>query len=192
MTDFECFQLFVALKLHFNDPRYNYFSYDGAVRKNDQSFEWRNDRYNFYALNNRHPKRGDMIYFIVSNLVVNSNFWVTEALEERAEEVYRDFKRRIQSLSYLFEGDCRKLFGDGDIFHTTGDYPTLLTKYLQGEIMLETVCILNTILNFIPTWDIEIKDDIVWPSYKLRFLRYAMFLKLDYERYERLLKKHYK
>ncbi len=72
---------------------------------------------------------------------------------------------------------------------TNGDYPVLLTKALRKEIQIETLCLLNNILNFFPMWAFKIDDTIRWPVYKKIALKYASFLPQDSVKYKLILKK---
>jgi hypothetical protein len=99
----------------------------------------------------------------------------------------------LQSLSYTFENDCKKLFGEtqnpNDLIKTNGDYPKLLTMALQRDIEIETLCILNAILNFVPMWNEKIQDTIRWPEFRLKVQKFATFLPRDVVKYKMLLKK---
>ena len=135
-----------------------------------------------------------MIAFIVANLVEDEKSWVGVLLQEEADINYRKRQKVIQSLSYTFENDCKLIFEDcilnpNEVLKTDGDYPVLLTKTLRKEIQIETLCILNQILGFIPMWTNKINDTIRWPEYRRKCIKYASFLPQDVVKYKLLLKK---
>jgi hypothetical protein len=68
-------------------------------------------------------------------------------------------------------------------------YPLLLSKLLYGEVSIETVCILNSILNFLPMWDKKINDTIHYPSVSLKIKKYTPFIQFDPTKYKLILKK---
>jgi hypothetical protein len=70
-----------------------------------------------------------------------------------------------------------------------GNHPSLLTSYMRKEVEMETMCILNSILNFFPMWTIKIKDTIIWPSHRMRLLKYNAFLNNDNTKYKIILRK---
>jgi len=76
-----------------------------------------------------------------------------------------------------------------DILKTNGGYPLLLTKTLRGEISMETLCLLNSILNFLPMWDKNIAEDVRWPEFRRKMVKYAAFLPKDVVKYKLILKK---
>ena len=113
-------------------------------------------------------------------------------LQEEAVKRYNKHKKVLQSLSYTFESDCKKLFADGnpnDLIRTNGEYPKLLTMALQRDITVETLCILNSVLNFFPMWSSKISDTIRWPEFRTKVLKFTAFLPRDVVKYKMILKK---
>jgi hypothetical protein len=64
-----------------------------------------------------------------------------------------------------------------------------LTYTLQKETKIETLCILNSILGFLPMWDKKITDTIRWPNLKRKIVKYTAFLPKDVVKYKLILKK---
>jgi hypothetical protein len=193
MTGYETFGLYQALKLHFTSESYDFFKYNGKTNVSVTTFENRKDKYHFYKLSRKYTDRDDMVNFIVANFVEDENSWVGSLLQENAEVNFRKHQKVIQSLSYTFENECRNVF-DGfsnpnDIIMTDGVYPILLTKTLRSEISIETLCVLNSVLNFFPMWTKRIDDTIRWPEFRRKCIKYASFLPKDDVKYKLILKK---
>jgi len=201
MTGYEAFSLYESLKLHFTKDSYDFFKYNGKTRVSVQSFEIRKDKYYFYKISRKYPNKDNLIDFLVANFVTDENIWVGKLLEEEAHSRYLTRQKVIQSLSYIFENDCKLIFEDcklisedcklnpNELLKTDGDYPILLTKALRKEIQIETLCILNTVLNFLPMWTKKIADTIQWPIYRQKIVKYAAFLPQDSVKYKLILKK---
>ena len=194
MTGYEAFSLYESLKLHFTKDSYDFFKYNGKTRVSVQSFEIRKDKYYFYKISRKYPNKDNLIDFLVANFVTDENIWVGKLLEEEAHLRYLARQKVIQSLSYIFENDCKLIFEDcklnpNELLKTDGDYPILLTKALRKEIQIETLCILNTVLNFLPMWTKKIADTIQWPIYRQKIVKYAAFLPQDSVKYKLILKK---
>lgn len=194
ISGYEAFGMYQALKLHFTTDSYDYFKYNGKTSISVTSFENRKDKYHFYKLSRKFTNKDDLIAFIVANLVEDEKSWVGVLLQEEADINYRKRQKVIQSLSYTFENDCKLIFDDcilnpNEVLKTDGDYPVLLTKTLRKEIQIETLCILNQILEFIPMWTNKINDTIRWPEYRRKCIKYASFLPQDVVKYKLLLKK---
>jgi hypothetical protein len=192
MTGYEAFGIYQALKLHFTTDSYDFFKYNGKTNVSVTAFENRKDKYHFYKLSRKYTNKEDLINFIVANLVEDETAWVGNLLTEEADNNFRKRQKVIQSLSYTFENDCKDLFDDckepNELLSTNGDYPILLTKTLQKDIQIETLCLLNQILNFLPMWDKKITDTIRWPEYRRKLLKYASFLPKDSVKYKLILK----
>lgn len=194
MTGYETFGLYQALKLHFTTDSYDYFKYNGKSSISIDAFEKRKDKWHFYKLSRRLQSRDEMMAFIVANFVNDEGIWVGNLLDENSDIVYRQRQKVIQSLSYTFQNDCEKAF-DGvsdpnEILQSeSGDYPKLLTMTLRKEIELETLCILNRILGFVPMWTRKISDTVRWPSYNRKILKYTPFINFDDTRFKMILKK---
>lgn len=194
MTGYETFGIYEALKLHFTKDSYDFFKYNGKTNISVSAFENRKDKYHFYKLSRKLPNREDLIDFIVANLIKNETLWVGDLLNDDAVVTYRQRQRVLQSLSYIFENDCKKVF-DGvedpnDVIKVNdGSYPVLLTQMLQKNIEFETVCVLSKILGFLSMWQKKITDDIRWPTVHRKLTKSAAFLPQDVVKYKLILKR---
>lgn len=194
ITGYEAFSLYNALKLHFTTDTYDFFKYNGKSKVSVEAFENRKDKWHFYKLSRRLSNKDDLVDFLVANFVHDENTWVGNLLDEQSDTIYRQRQRVIQSISYTFQSDCERLF-DGVANPNTilqsdnGDYPVLLTKTLQKDVQIETLCILNRILNFLPRWNKTISDTIRWPLYSRKIIKYTPFTPQDDTKFKLLLKK---
>lgn len=194
MNGYEAFCLFNSLKLHFNQEKYDFFRYNGKSNVSVDAFEKRRDKFHFHKIARKKLNDDEMKMFFVYNLVEKPDSWAGDLLTEESNENYMKHLKVSQSLSYIFENDCRKIFGDVDdpnslLISSNGDYPPLLKMALQKDIQIETVCLLNTILNFLPSWSKNITDNIRWPEYRRKMIKYAAFLPQDVVKYKLILKK---
>lgn len=193
MTGYDCFALYQAIKLHFSSDTYDFFRYEGKTRVTVSSFEKRNDKYHFYKLSRKFPKREVLIDFLIANFLDNEKMWIGDLLLDDAETVYLKRQKFLQSLSYAFENDCHNIL-DGvgnpnEILTTDGNYPILLVSALRKEINIETLCILNMILNFLSMWKRKIVDDIHWTEFCKKVEKYTPFIPKDIEKYKTILRK---
>jgi hypothetical protein len=194
MTGYETFEIYQSLKLHFTTDSYDFFKYGGKTKTSIDAFENRKDKYHFYKLSRRLQTKEEMINFIVAQFVHDDNAWVGNMLDEQSDAIYRQRQKVIQSLSYIFENDCYKIFDDAlnpnaVLQSEDGDYPVLLTLTLQKTTQIESLCLLNSILKFLPMWDKKINDTIRWPQYKRKIVKYTPFIEFDSTRFKMILKK---
>lgn len=183
MTGYEAFSLYNSLKLHFSSNSYDYFKYHGKSNISIESFENRKDKYYFYKLS-RMQEPEEYIQFLVSNLLIDDKIWVGKLLEEGAIFAYKQRMAVIQSLTYNFQSDCKLLKDNCNdpnelLIVNDGDYPKLLTMTLQKDVGLETLCILNSLMNFLPMWNKKISDTIRWPEFYRKCQKYTPFIPFD-------------
>jgi hypothetical protein len=195
MTGYEAFCLYTSLKLHFNSDSYDYFKYHGKVSTSIEAFENRKDKWHFYKLSRRFANVDICRDFLVANLVHNQDVWVGHLLTNESDEEYRKRQKIIQSLTYTFTNEIESLMSHdkpNDLFMShDGEYPELLIKLLHEEISLETVCILNKVLEFLPSWDRKIGDTIHYPNVSKKIKKYTPFIPFEPTKYKLILKKEY-
>lgn len=184
-TPFQIYQIYVALKSHFNTTSYDFFKYNNKVRATKKAFEQRNDKAFFFRL----AKHENPIEFMVS-LLIEDDFWVGDMISNiRAEEIYKDWRRRTQSLTYMFKNELRELGNDiPSLFEAKrGSQPEIIKKYFNKKIHLETLVILVDALDMIPYWDKKLKDDLMWEELRNKIIKYMPFLKYDKTRFRKLV-----
>ena len=118
--------------------------------------------------------------------------WIGDALDSQAEMKYKEWQKRIQSMSYIFSNDIEKLLNKEDFENwfkvENGQHPVLLKQTIAKYICMETFSILNMILNFIPDWDKKIKETFVWPQFRDKVLKYTPFLEVDKTKFRKILR----
>ena len=153
---FECYELYLAVKAHFTRPQYDFYKYNGKVNTSVSAFESRPDKGLFKKISRKYSiaKATDLY---VANFINNPNMWIGEFLNDEAEEVYLEWQKRIESLSYHFSEECDQLlhwvetngYKFNDIFKVkNSDHPVIVKMALQHVISIETFIILNRLLDF--------------------------------------------
>jgi hypothetical protein len=179
MTPFECYRTYLALKRHFTSD-YDYFKYHGKTNASFNAFEARNDKL-FFMKVAKHP---DPLHFMMINILHNPKVWIRDiAYGKDAEDLYQGWLKKIQALTYFFVNDLKKLsnFKDAFIFKAN-EHPPIITKYLSGEIALETLVIITTVVetgDVLAYWDKKMENDPVWEDISTKIKKYTPFLSLD-------------
>ena len=195
-TGFESFALYNALKLHYTSDSYDFFKYNGKTNVSRDNFAKRKDKYSFYKLSRKYSLDELKQYYISNFLVKNVN-WVGDIIGEEGESNYKEWQKRNQSLTYRFEQDIIGLLNalqspNEMLVVTDGQYPILLKEVMQGTIIIETLVILNDIMNFFPMWSKKIDDTIIWPEFERKCLKYTPFLEYDKAKFKAILKESLK
>jgi len=192
VTDFETYKTYLAFKNHFTKKDYDYFKYCGRSRASISSFHKRKDRYFFERLS-RQKNDDEIKAYFVANFVECDDpdrLWIGEIIRS-GEDTYTNWMKRSQSLFYLFKTEI-EVFIRKDNFEKlfdckTGNHPEILKKHLQKAISIETITILDLILEFTKKFDKKLTDP-VWEFISLRIQKYKPFINIDVEKYKEVLK----
>lgn len=178
MNNLEALTLFVALRLHFTTEAYDYFRFNGKVKYKLHDISKRKDKLQIAKL----AKHSNPIGLLVSNFSINSNIrWLGDVFTEKANQTYKDYVKRIESLTYTFKEELKKFhpkFADNFIV-PKNSHPYALRLFLGEHISLETLVMINESTNFHAYWDNEMHDDIVWQQVHLQIPKYRPFLQFD-------------
>ena len=173
----ECYKEYVALKRHFENSSYDYFKYNGKVKVSSDSFQKRKDKY-FFEKIARHP---DLHNFLLANLSKNPKYWIRELAGTDAENTYKEWVKRQQSLTYMFKQELSKLDSDfnSNFICKNNKHPILLKLYLAKDISLETLCLLLEFSGAMKHWNEKMEYDIVWDETRIKIEKYTPFIKAD-------------
>ena len=191
MNGYDLYCTYQAIKLHFSSESYNFFHYDGKTRVSVDAFQKRRDKFLFHRLARKY-RDDEMVPFLVANFVANDDNWTKSLLEDEAEETYKDWKRTTDSMSKIYVEDLQKV-ATKDTFNELfkvedGQFPKLLVAFLQKDVTIETMVILNNIFDFIRIWDKKISDDIIYPKVSRKIRKYGSFLAVNVDKYKQLTK----
>ena len=113
-------------------------------------------------------------------------------MDSEAEQNYVKYKKTQESIHRTFEVDINSLDGydiESLLSSEDGQHPTIIKLWMQEEITLETVVILNSILGFITREDSKIKDTIIWPDQKKLIEKYTPFVKFNADKVKTICRK---
>jgi|TARA_Y100000589_G_scaffold185107_1_gene175370 hypothetical protein len=193
MMPFDAYRCYLSMKNHFTKDKYDYHKYCGKSRATVQAFYKRKDRFWFEKFA-RSKSDKEVEEFFVSNFITctdPSKLWIGEMIRN-GENRYTAWKKRTQSLSYLFKEETESIFADNDfdsMFSMDGSrHPQILKEHLSGRVSLETMVILDGILGYKSKWDKSLTDP-VWETVSMKMKKYSPFLNIDVPRYKNILKK---
>jgi len=186
---FESYKLYNALKLHFETDGYDAIKYNFKTSIKPQSFFKRKDKYFFAKIANTYENLMD---FYVANFK-NDVKYVGDMLNEGGERYYREHKKVMESLSYTFENDINKLAEDNQfdslLEANNNEHPLVIQLWMQDEIQLETVVIIDSITGFMDRESKKISETIIWPDIYRKITKYKPFVKFDKTKCVNVLKK---
>jgi hypothetical protein len=186
---FNAYVKFLALRKHFTTDNYDYFKYNGKVRANYETFMSRNDAYSFAKL----AKKDDVQGLILSNLLINKNIWVRDLLDSEGEARYMNWRKKIESLGYVFKSELAHLNDEykRNFISVDGQHPYVMTLLLQKKISLETFTILTFMANIFSYWSEKIVDKHISFDIIDKSRKYKPFLEFDTDRFKTIVKERF-
>tara|TARA_E500000318_G_scaffold27257_3_gene27323 strand:- start:14643 stop:15254 length:612 start_codon:yes stop_codon:yes gene_type:complete len=188
---YEVYTTYLAIRQHFTSEKYDYHKYCGKVRSSLSSFYKNKNRFWFEKLSRKYNDE-EIVQLFVSNFALSesfSNLWIGHMVRD-GEEKYSEWKKSIQSRSYIFKQESEDLFSShkvDEVFDTNNGHPILLKKYLSKDISLETLIIYDSIFGYVKDFDKKLKDP-VWESVSIRIKKYFSFIHIDVFKYKKILK----
>ena len=184
MEPVDVYLMYCALKAHFGKSDYDYITYKGKTKIKRESFYKRKDRSFFVKISKKYDNPQD--YFL-SNFIKDRNGYIANFNDQN----YESWKLKRQG---FFEGFGVEMYPLVLSFEAlfdikNGNHPKLLKEFLGGRVSIETMIILNNLVNYSKKWDKQLEDDVVWPDLKKFMNNYKRFLTIDEKRYRMKLLK---
>lgn len=181
---YQMYVYYLAIKRHFTS-NYDFHKYNGKINASVTSFETRKDKFFFYKLS----KKTDAKNFILANVVENPNIWVGDIVGEKGDAVFMEWKKRQQSISYVFKSELSNLDEDFDsnLIVKDGQHPKLLRLYINRTISKETLIIVDDLTNVFSYWNNKLVDKIIFPDILNTCNKYKPFLEFDRNKMKNIL-----
>ena len=192
MTPIDVYKTYLAFKNHFTKQSYNYFKYSGKSKASVEAYNNRKDRYFFERMSRKKTDDEIKEYFLANFVECDDpdRLWIGEIINT-GEDNYKSWAKRFQGLGYLFKTEvevfCHKETFQ-QLFSVKGQsHPEILKKYLQGALSIETMVILDMILEYTKDFDSKLIDP-VWETVSLKIKKYKPFLNIDVTKYKQVLR----
>ncbi len=183
MDGFEAYKFANAVNLHFNSD-YDCFKYHFKTRVSQKSYWGRPDKYQLTKIGKRFKSKDEIIRYFAAHQVAG-NKWVGDMI--RDEDVYVDYLKKIESLSYNFREELDQLseykLDDLLIIDINSNYPMIINKYLEDTVSLETICVLNSLTGFMQDADKKITETIMWPDLFKKVVKYEPFINFNNKKF---------
>ena len=190
MTPIEVYKTYLAFKNHFTKKNYDYFKYCGKTNASSSAFNKRKDRY-FFERMSRKKDEDEIKQFFLANFIECDDpdrLWIGEIIRS-GNDYHSSWLKRFQGLTYLFENESEFITKQNfeDLFLVKGySHPEILKKYLQKDISIETMVILDTMLNYTKDFNKKMSDP-VWETVGLKIKKYKPFLNINIDRFKEIL-----
>jgi len=179
VTPFQCYKCFIALKLHFNDAKYDFFAMKGRTpRITYNSYMKRNDRHFFERI----AKHRDPMMYILANFVNDFNGFASNF----SDAPYNRWRRVTDSLEYTFRETLDKIPDINEYIRVVDGKSELLNMYFSGKIEPEILCILDKIYGIFKYW-LKNLSNVVFSDIFKWLTNYSPFIDFDVKTYKKIL-----
>jgi len=192
MTPIDVYKTYLAFKNHFTKKSYNYFKYGGKSKASVQAYNKRKDRYFFERMSRKKSDEEIKDYFLANFVECDDpdRLWIGEIISS-GEDNLKSWMKRSQTMSYMFKTEVEVFVNRENfqqLFSIKGQsHPEVLKKYLQGALSIETMVILDIILEYVKNFDKKLEDP-VWETVSLKIKKYKPFLNINVNKYKSILK----
>ena len=190
MDPFDVYKLYNALKLHFEQDSYDAIKYNYKTTVNPNSFFKRKDKY-FFAKIGKNQK--DIQNFFVFNFIEDMKY-VGDMMDIEGQQNYTKHKKIHESIHREFEKDINTITEQFDnllVVHTINTPPKIIEMWMEEEVSLETVVILNSLTDFIRVEGKKITETLFWPDVSRKIIKYGPFVNFSKEKCLNIIKKRF-
>ena len=190
LDPFDVYKLYNALKLHFENDSYDAIKYNFKTTVNPNSFFKRRDKY-FFAKLGKNQK--DIQNFFVFNFIEDMKY-VGDMMDIEGQNNYTKHKRIHESLSREFEKDINTLDTDFDkllVVNNINTPPLNIERWMEEDISLETVVILNSLTGFVNKEGNKITETLFWPDVSRKITKYGPFVNFEKDKFVQIIKKRF-
>ena len=180
MEPIDVYLMYCAMKAHFSKNDYDFFTYKGKSRVPRNSFYKRKDRGFFVKLSRKYSEE-DLKNYLVANFIIDRRGYIANFSNEN----YEQWKEKRNNFYNMFTDEIRPLVKNfNPLFEVkNSEHPNLLKEYLGKRVSLETLIILDDLVNFSKTWDNRMAEDYIWFDLKKLMNNYKRFLTIDKNQY---------
>tara|TARA_R110001592_G_scaffold2232_3_gene13565 strand:- start:512 stop:1093 length:582 start_codon:yes stop_codon:yes gene_type:complete len=181
MQPIDVYLMYCAMKAHFGKTDYNFIKYGGKSRVPRNSFFKRKDRYFFVKLSKKYKTENEIRNYFIANFMMEQRGYVANFNDEN----YEKWQNRQNNFHDIFTNEIQPMIQDfNSLFEIKkSEHPKLMKEYLGKRISLETLIILDELVEYSKKWNEHLKDDILWPDLKKLMNNYKWFLTFDKKQY---------
>ena len=187
MEPIDIYLMYCAMKAHFGKSDYDFVKYGGKTKIKRESFYKRKARLFFVKLSRKYKTEEEIKNYLVSNFIKNKKGYIADF----SDKIFDSWKLKRREFFDMFVVEMKPLVDSFQNLFTVknGQHPKLLKEFLGSRVSLETLVILDELVEFSNDWDKTLEDDIVWIDLKELMNNYKRFLTIDVKKYKMKLLK---
>jgi hypothetical protein len=192
MTGYDAYVVYLAMKMHFTQEKYDYVKYHGKVNTAVNTYNNRRDRYQFEKLGKHYSTKEELELFLVANYTYGKIGWIGDLFEDTAKDNYLRLQKQMNALSFNFREEWRHALDQvedpHELFKRGPKLPLIIQMILAGEIDYPTLCILDRFIRFSKKFDDEYKHDYLWDMVYRKMRKLQSFINIDESSFANIIK----
>jgi hypothetical protein len=187
MEPIDVYIMYCAMKAHFSRKDYDFNKYGGKTKVSRDSFFKRKDRHFFVKLSRKYSTDIEIKNYFISNFIKDKRGYIANFSDE-------NYKSWLLKRSGFFEQFVIELSPYikefQPLFEVEGNnHPKLLKEFLGSRVSLETMIVLDELVEYGKNWDKLLEGDIIWIDLKKLMENYKGFLTINKNLYRMKLLK---
>ena len=187
MEPIDVYIMYCAMKAHFSRKDYDFNKYGGKTKVSRDSFFKRKDRHFFVKLSRKYKTEIEIRNYYISNFIKDKKGYIANFSDE-------NYKSWLLKRSGFFEQFVIELSPYikefQPLFEVEGNnHPKLLKEFLGSRVSLETMIVLDELVEYGKNWDKLLEGDIIWIDLKKLMENYKGFLTINKNLYRMKLLK---
>ena len=187
MEPIDVYIMYCAMKAHFSRKDYDFNKYGGKTKVSRDSFFKRKDRHFFVKLSRKYNNTIEIKNYYISNFIKDKRGYIANFSDD-------NYKSWLLKRSGFFEQFVIELSPYikefQPLFEVEGNnHPKLLKEFLGSRVSLETMIVLDELVEYGKNWDKLLEGDIIWIDLKKLMENYKGFLTINKNLYRMKLLK---
>lgn len=172
MDGFDAYQLFVALRNHFTPgSSYDYIKYGGKTNCTYASYNKRKDKFLFDKLARLPNPRLRTVCAMVEGID-----WINDVNGDKGREAQLKHQKYMDTAAYSFKQELPSLPSPlAVLVSCENGVPPLAQLYFQKKVSLETLVIVNNLVDFVSIWNKKIPNDPLVQSLIHKIVKFSPF-----------------
>ena len=197
---FDVYRMYLAMKLHFTNPHFDYFASGGKTNAKEKTYQQRNDFWFFETLAKKYTAQ-EIQELLLASFVLSeetSKVWIGD-IKSFGNNRYLVWKKQMETLSYTFSQDIdtmvqcveqgeytfATLFG-ATLSESEGRPPGALRLLCKGRILQISFLICDQAIDFIPHWDKYLIDPL-WQRLSFKIKKTKPFLSIPVDKFSKVI-----
>jgi len=199
MHGIQVYRMYLAMKQHFSNPKFDFFQYNGQVNAKEKTYQERNDFWFFETIAKRMSPEQIQELLLASFIQSPdpTKVWIGD-IKRDGKDRWLAHQKQTQSMSYIVEQDLSTMadymeterYTFNDLFAPLGTHPALLKLHIKRDVSLETLVVMDICLGYTKLWDKKMSDPL-WEFLSLKIKKYKPFLSINTDKYLKMMKEKF-